>query len=291
MAVITLIVSSIVLGCVYGLIGLSYSLTYKASGLMSFVQGDLLTWGAFLGITFYDVLKLPYLAAVLCTAAVMFLMGYLIQKGIIRTLVSKNITPLYVVLALIAFSYVLQNGAQIIWGTVPLYFSSIMDGTINLMGLSVQPESILCIGASFLIMLALHFFMTRTKLGTAMRAASMDSLAAESVGIDVSLTNGLVWGLSAALVAMAGILCGPVYGVVITLGANLGRKGFSGAVIGGYGNMYGAMIGGILLGFIETFVSSYVSSDYKSLIAYAILLLFLFVKPTGITNEKAIQDV
>lgn len=291
MAVITLIVSGIVLGCVYGLIGLSYSLTYKASGLMSFVQGDLLTWGAFLGITFYDVLKLPYLAAVLCTAVVMFLMGYLIQKGIIRTLVSKNITPLYVVLALIAFSYVLQNGAQIIWGTVPLYFSSIMDGTINLMGLSVQPESILCIGASFLIMLALHFFMTRTKLGTAMRAASMDSLAAESVGIDVSLTNGLVWGLSAALVAMAGILCGPVYGVVITLGANLGRKGFSGAVIGGYGNMYGAMIGGILLGFIETFVSSYVSSDYKSLIAYAILLLFLFVKPTGITNEKAIQDV
>lgn len=289
---ISLGISGVILGSVYGLIGLSYSLTYKASGLMSFVQGDLLTWGAFLGYTFYDILGLPYAVSVLLTAVVMFLAGFLLQKGVIRTLLNKNITPVYIMLALIAVSFIMLNGAQSIWGTLTLHYSSIIpDANIKLLSLTVQPEAIICVVVSILIMILLHVFMTKSKLGTAMRASSMDALAAESVGIDVSLTAGLTWGLSSAIVAFAGILVGPIYGVVATLGANLGRKGFAGAVAGGYGNMYGAMIGGVLLGLIETFVSGYLSSDLRSLIAYIILLLFLFIKPTGIMNERAIQDV
>ena len=128
-------------------------------------------------------------------------------------------------------------------------------------------------------MVVLHLFMNKTKLGTAMRASSMDSMAAESCGINVSLTTGITWGVSAMLAAMAGILIGPMYGVYSFLGANLGNKGFAGAIAGGYGNMYGAIVGG------------YVSSAYKNLIAYVALLLFLCIKPTGLFNERAIQDV
>lgn len=93
------------------------------------------------------------------------------------------------------------------------------------------------------------------------------------------------------LAAMAGILIGPMYGVYSSLGANLGNKGFAGAIAGGYGNMYGAIVGGILLGLLEILVSGYVSSAYKNLIAYVALLLFLCIKPTGLFNERAIQDV
>lgn len=284
---LTLCISGVMLGCIYGLIALGYGLIYKASGLMSFVQGDMLTLGAFLGLTYWLSLLLTMLCA--------FAFGMLLEKGVIRRLLNKKVMPIYVVLATIAISYILQNGSQLIWGTWTLNFPSVFKAsTVKLFGLlAVQPEVILCLILSMVSMVVLHLFMNKTKLGTAMRASSMDSMAAESCGINVSLTTGITWGVSAMLAAMAGILIGPMYGVYSSLGANLGNKGFDGAIhiAGGYGNMYGAIVGGILLGLPEILVSGYVSSAYKNLIAYVALLLFLCIKPTGLFNERAIQDV
>lgn len=284
---LTLCISGVMLGCIYGLIALGYGLIYKASGLMSFVQGDMLTLGAFLGLTYWLSLLLTMLCA--------FAFGMLLEKGVIRRLLNKKVMPIYVVLATIAISYILQNGSQLIWGTWTLNFPSVFKvSTVKLFGLlAVQPEVILCLILSMVSMVVLHLFMNKTKLGTAMRASSMDSMAAESCGINVSLTTGITWGVSAMLAAMAGILIGPMYGVYSSLGANLGNKGFDGAIhiAGGYGNMYGAIVGGILLGLLEILVSGYVSSAYKNLIAYVALLLFLCIKPTGLFNERAIQDV
>ena len=283
---LTLCISGVMLGCIYGLI-------YKASGLMSFVQGDMLTLGAFLGLTFYSILGLPYWLSLLLTMLCAFAFGMLLEKGVIRRLLNKKVMPIYVVLATIAISYILQNGSQLIWGTWTLNFPSVFKAsTVKLFGLlAVQPEVILCLIQSMVSMVVLHLFMNKTKLGTTMRASSMDSMAAESCGINVSLTTGITWGVSAMLAAMAGILIGPMYGVYSSLGANLGNKGFAGAIAGGYGNMYGAIVGGILLGLLEILVSGYVSSAYKNLIAYVALLLFLCIKPTGLFNERAIQDV
>lgn len=260
---------------------------------MSFVQGDMLTLGAFLGLTFYSILGLPYWLSLLLTMLCAFAFGMLLEKGVIRRLLNKKVMPIYVVLATIAISYILQNGSQLIWGTWTLNFPSVFKAsTVKLFGLlAVQPEVILCLILSMVSMVVLHLFMNKTKLGTAMRASSMDSMAAESCGINVSLTTGITWGVSAMLAAMAGILIGPMYGVYSSLGANLGNKGFAGAIAGGYGNMYGAIVGGILLGLLEILVSGYVSSAYKNLIAYVALLLFLCIKPTGLFNERAIQDV
>ena len=247
----------------------------------------MLTLGAFLGLTYWLSLLLTMLCA--------FAFGMLLEKGVIRRLLNKKVMPIYVVLATIAISYILQNGSQLIWGTWTLNFPSVFKAsTVKLFGLlAVQPEVILCLILSMVSMVVLHLFMNKTKLGTAMRASSMDSMAAESCGINVSLTTGITWGVSAMLAAMAGILIGPMYGVYSSLGANLGNKGFDGAIhiAGGYGNMYGAIVGGILLGLLEILVSGYVSSAYKNLIAYVALLLFLCIKPTGLFNERAIQDV
>ncbi|MGI6084471.1 MAG: branched-chain amino acid ABC transporter permease [Acetivibrionales bacterium] len=285
-------ISGIMLGCVYGLIALGYSLIYKASGLMSFIQGDIMTLGAFLGLTFFSFLKLPYWLSLLLTIAIAFMFGVLIEKGVIRKLLNKNVLPIYVVLATIAISFIVQNGSQIVWGAITFYFPSVFSvTTIPIFGVFVQPEVLLCVVLSIVCMVLLHLFMTKTKLGTAMRASSMDGMAAEACGINVSMTTGITWAVSAALAAIAGMLIGPMYGVYSALGATIGRKGFSGAVIGGYGNMYGAMIGGVILGILEIFTSGYISSMYKNLIAYILLILFLFVRPTGLLNEKAIQDV
>lgn len=287
-----LLISGFVLGSIYALIALGYSLIYKASGLMSFVQGDVLTLGAYLGLTFYATLHLPFVVSLLLTMLLAFLFGICLEKGVIRKLLNKNVLPIYVVLATIAISFIIQNGVQLAWGTIALPFPSIFKvSSVKILGVSVQPEALLCVIVSLFCMLLLHFFMTKTKLGTSMRAASMDSIAAEACGIDVSLSTGITWGLSAGLAAIGGMLIGPIYGVYSILGSTIGRKGFAGAVIGGYGNMYGAMVGGIILGIIETLVTGYISSTYRNLIAYVILLVFLFIKPTGIFNERAIQDV
>ncbi len=290
---LALLISGLMLGCIYGLIALGYSLIYKASGLLSFVQGDIMTLGAFLGLTFYSVLGLPFWLSLILTIAVAFLFGVLFQKGAIQKLQDRNVLAIYIVLATIAVSYIVQNGAQIIWGTVTLYFPSIFSKTtIDIFGITVvQTEVIMCVVLSAVMMFLLHFFMTKTRLGTAMRASSMDSMAAEACGIDVSMTTGITWGVAAGLAALAGMLVGPIYGVYCTLGSTIGRKGFSGAVIGGYGNMYGAMIGGLLLGVAEIMVGGFLSTQYKNLIAYLLLIVFLFIRPTGIMNERAIQDV
>ena len=287
-----LLIPGFVLGCIYGLIALGYSLIYKASGLMSFMQGDVMTLGAFVGLTFYSILGIPFGISLVLTILVAFLFGILLERGVIRQLVKKKVSVAYVILATIAISYIVQNGTSLIWGTVPLYFPSMFSvASVQVLGINIQPEALLCVGISAVCMVALHFFMVKTRIGTSMRAAAMDAKAAEACGIDTSLSTGITWGISAGIAAIAGMLIGPLYGVYSMLGANIGRKGFSGAVVGGFGNMYGAILGGIILGLVENFASGYLSSDLKNLIAYLLLLLFLFLKPTGIFNEKAIQDV
>lgn len=288
---LTLLISGLMIGSIYGLIALGYSLIFKSSGLLSFVQGDIMTLGAFLGITFYSYLGLPFVVSLLLAVACAVVLGFALEKGVIRSLLNKDVGIVYVVLATIAISYIVQNGSMVIWGSITLNFPSVFGiSAIKIGNISVQPEALLCILVGFICMLLLHFYMTKTKLGTSMRAASMDPIAAESCGIDVSLSTGISWGLSAGLAAVAGILIGPIYGVYTTLGSVIGRKGFSSAVIGGYGNMYGAIVGGLILGLVETFSASLISSTYKNLIAYCLLLGFLLVKPTGIFNEKSVQD-
>lgn len=287
----TLLISGLVLGSIYGLIALGYSMIFKSSGLLSFVQGDILTLGAFLGLTFYSYLKLPFILSLLLTVICAMALGFALEKGVIRPLLNKNVMTVYIVLATIAVSYIIQNGAMVAWGSITLNFPAIFSkSTIKMGKISVQPEALMCIAVGLLCMVLLHLYMTKTRLGTSMRAASMDAMAAESCGIDVSLSTGLSWGISAGLAAIAGILIGPIYGVYTTLGATIGRKGFSSAIIGGYGNMYGAIVGGLLLGLLETFSASLISSTYKNLIAYCLLLLFLLLKPTGIFNERAVND-
>jgi branched-chain amino acid transport system permease protein len=259
---------------------------------MNFAQGDIMTLGAFLGYTFFKLLHIPFIPSVLITVTLMFFFGIFMERAVIRVLQNQGVMMGYLLLATFAISYILQNGAQATWGSITLAFPSVFKVlSIKIGGYSMQPEYLMCVIVSVTFMFALHIFMTKTKFGTSMRAAAMDPSAAESCGISVSFTTGVTWGVSSLVAAIAGILLGPIYGLYTTLGSTIGGKGFSGAVLGGYGNMYGAIIGGVSMGLIETFTAGYIGSDYKNIIAYVVLILFLFIKPTGILNERAIQDV
>lgn len=284
---VSLILGSLMIGSVYGMLALGYSLIYSASGLMTFCQGQFLMLGAYLGLTFYKLAGLPFIAAFLLTVLIMFILGLAVERFLIRILLNKGATAIYIVLSTIAISIILPNFAQSVWGSTTLQMPSIFGvSTVTIFGASVQPESILVMVVGFASMLLLHLFMTRSRFGISMRAAAMDPLAASSLGINVSLTTGLTWAIAAALAGGIGALLGPVYGVSTSMGDIIGTKGFAGAVIGGYGNMYGAIVGSLLLGFIETFVAGYLTTTYKDFVSFFILIIVMIVLPRGLFKAK-----
>lgn len=284
-----LLIGALMVGSIYALLALGYSLIYRASNLMTFMQGALFMLGAFVGLTLYKSLKLPFILALILTLVIMFCFGVLLEKLIIRPMINKGASFIYIVLATIALSTILENFAMVVWGSNTFQFPQIFSvALINIGGIRIAPELLLALCVAIVCMIILHFFMGKSRLGTAMRAAAQDPRAAGAVGINVSKTTGITWGIAAALAACGGIMYGPVYGVSMTMGISLGLKGFAGAVIGGYGNMYGAIFGSLLLGVIETFVAGYISSAYKDFIAFILLILILFIRPRGLFKSDII---
>ncbi len=286
-----LLVGSIVIGGIYGLMGLGFSLIYRASGLLSFAQGEFLMLGAFLGLTFFKTLSLPFWLTLLLVIVILFLSGFGMERFIVRPVLRKKGKPIHVVLITIGVSIALQNLALIVYATDVRMFPSIFPITsVNILGYQVSPESILCIIVALVSMTLLHLFMTYTRLGVAMRAAAQDETAASAYGINVSYAKGLTWGLAGALSGIAGMLIGPVYGVHMGMGISISLKGFASAVIGGYGNLYGAILGGFMLGLVETFAGGYLSSQAKDFVSFLVLIIFLIAKPTGIFNARIIEN-
>ena len=170
---INLLVGGLAVGGIYGLIGLGYSLIYRASGLMSFCQGDLLMIGAFFGITFLRVIGVNYYLSMLIVLILMFGMGMLLERFAIRPVLNKGGKSVNVVLITIGISIVLQNGAVLVFGPDIQMFPSLFKTLGFKVGkYTITPESILIFVVGLILMLCLHFFMTKTRLGTAMRAAT-----------------------------------------------------------------------------------------------------------------------
>lgn len=283
-----LLVGGIAVGCIYALIGLGYSLIYSASGLMSFVQGEIFMLGAYVAFTIYVGLGIPFLLAVLIAIGIMFAFGMLLERSMISPLLRRGSQQIHIVLATIGLSIFLKNFAMILWGSdVKNFPSSFGENPLKMGPVSISPQQIAIIVVTLACMVLLHLFMSKTKMGTSLRAAAQDPMAAGVVGINVPLTVGMAWALAAALSAVAGILLAPIYGVYPKMGAILSTKGFAAAVLGGYGNMYGAIIGGLIFGVVETMAAGYLSSSFKDIISFGVLIVVLFVMPHGILKVKA----
>jgi branched-chain amino acid transport system permease protein len=288
---IQLVIGALMIGSVYGVVGLGYGMIYKASGLMTLAQGDMLMLGAFLGMTFYKYLGMPFIVSLLLTMVIMFLLGMLIERFLVTNLLNKGAQTVYVILCTIAISMILQNAAMFAWGSNVMQFPPLFKtATIEIFSFKFIPENLLCLAVGIICMITLQFFMKNTRFGTSMRAAAQDELAAASIGINVPATKGAAWGIASMLAGTIGVVVGPIFGVYISIGAMVGQKAFAGAVVGGYGNMYGAIVGGIFFGFVETFISAYITTLYRDFISFGILILVMVVMPTGIFREAVMED-
>lgn len=293
MEFLSYLVSGISLGSVYALIALGYTMVYGIAKMLNFAHGDVIMVGAFVIFTASTTFGLPPVVGVLISIVFCTLFGMLIEKVAYKPL--RKASSLAVLITAIGVSYLLQNAAQLIFGSSTKSFTSVVNiPAIHLFdgNLVISGETIATIIVSVIIMVGLTLFINKTKPGHAMLAVSEDRGAAQLMGININATISLTFAIGSGLAAVAGaLLCSAYPALSPTTGAMPGIKAFTAAVFGGIGSIPGAMIGGILLGVIENLSKGYISTQLSDAIVFAVLIIVLLVKPTGILGKKISEKV
>ena len=291
MQVLQVLISGVSQGCIYGLIALGFVLIYKATETINFAQGELMMLGAFLGLTATVVMGLPYWAGVPVALAGMALAGLLIERVALRPILGQ---PAFsVVMVTIGLGFVARGAVTMIpfWGTethtLPTPFK---EEVLYLGTLAIGVEQIIIVAATVALCALLYLFFRFTRVGVAMQAASQNQLAAYYMGIPVRRLNGLIWAISAAVAALAGILLAPITFVHVNMGF-IGLKAFPAAVVGGFGSLPGAIVGGLVIGVVESLSGVYLPEGFKDIAAYVVVLAMLVFKPNGIFGETMRKKV
>ena len=281
------------LGSVYAIIALGYTMVYGIAKMLNFAHGDVIMIGAYVSFCAVHYWNLPPAAAVVVAMLACTALGIIIERLAYKPL--RQATSLAVLITAIGMSYLLQNAALLIWGSNTKAFPDMISmPAISLLGgqLIIKGEAIVTIVAAVIIMIALTLFTSKTKMGKAMRVVSEDKGAAELMGINVNGTISLTFAIGSALAAVAGVLlCTSYPALTPTTGSMPGIKAFTAAVFGGIGSIPGAMIGGILLGVIEILGKAYVSTELGDAFVFAVLIVVLLVKPTGLLGKKVHEKV
>ncbi len=287
------LVTGVSLGSVYAIIALGYTMVYGIAKMLNFAHGDVIMVGAYVSFCATSYLALPAWVSVVLAVVVCTVLGVVIEGLAYRPL--RQATSLAVLITAIGVSYFLQNAAQLIWTSNTKIFTSVVGlKPITLFGgqLTITGETIVTVLACVVIMLALTLFTTRTKMGKAMRACSEDKGAAQLMGINVNRTISMTFAIGSALAAIAGVLLCSSYNTLIpTTGSMPGIKAFTAAVFGGIGSIPGALLGGVLLGIIETFTAGYISTQLSNAIVFAVLIVVLVVKPSGLLGKYVPEKV
>jgi branched-chain amino acid transport system permease protein len=276
-----LLVGGIAQGCVYGLIALGFVLIYKATEMVNFAQGDLMMLGAFVALTFIGSWGMNYWLGLLAAAAAMALFGYLLDAAVLRRIIGQP--QFAVVILTISIGFLFRSAAGFIWGHETQSFpeTPFTNRISDVGGLILSWEHLSIIFGTLILAGLLYLFFNFTKLGNAMQAASQNQLAAYYVGVPVKHINSLIWGLSAVVATVAGVLFAPV-SLVDPSNGFYGIKAFAAAVIGGFGSLLGTVIGGLIIGVSETMAARYLPPGFKEIVAYLLMLIVLMVRPHGL---------
>jgi len=289
--VLQVLISGIAQGCIYGLIALGFVLIYKATETVNFAQGELMMLGAFLALTATAVMGLPYWAAVPLSLAGMAVAGLAIERVALRPILGQ---PAFsVVMVTIGLGYVARGAVTMVpfWGTETHTLATpFQDRVVRLGALAIGAEQIVIVGATIALCALLFLFFRFTRVGVAMQAASQNQLAAYYMGIPVRGLNGMIWAISAAVAAAAGILLAPITFVHVNMGF-IGLKAFPAAVVGGFGSLPGAIVGGLVIGVVESLAGVYLPEGFKDVAAYVVVLAMLVLRPNGLFGETARKKV
>lgn len=294
MQFLSFLINGLSIGSVYAIIALGYTMVYGIAKMLNFAHGDVIMVGAYAVFTVVSTMNLPVGVGIVVSICLCTLLGITVERIAYKPLRNAS-SSLAVLITAIGVSYFLQNVALLIFGSNTKSFSSVVrvaplklaDGALTVTG-----ETLVTILASVVIMIVLTWFVNKTKPGQAMLAVSEDKGAASLMGINVNATIALTFAIGSGLAAIAGmLLCSAYPALTPYTGSMPGIKAFVAAVFGGIGSIPGAMIGGLLLGIIEILAKAYISTQLADAIVFAVLIVVLVVKPTGILGKNIQEKV
>jgi branched-chain amino acid transport system permease protein len=294
------LINGLAFGSILALIALGYTMVYGILRFINFAHGDIFMLGAFSGFYLAPriavILPLPSIGGgilvLTASMAICAALGVLIERLAYRPL--RKEPKLTVLITAIGVSLFLEYTGQFVFGAAPKKFPEILPAfsIAKIGGLSLTSNQLVVFAVTIFLLIALRFVVLKTKIGTAMRAVSFNPQAAALVGINTDVVISFTFALGSALAAAAGILWAINYPAIEPLmGILPGLKAFVAAVLGGIGNLPGAALGGIIIGVTETLVSGYISSTYRDAIAFAVLILILLIRPSGLLGKKEIEKV
>lgn len=295
--------NGLMLGVMYALIAVGFTLFFGVLNVIHFSHGDIYMLGAFAGLSLtflwtalhlanpFLVLPLTFLGAMVITGVI----GVLAERAFVKPLSAAP--PLMTLLATLSLGLCLREAILIFYprGADPKSFPTLLpQGLVEVGGVVLRYENLLILGIGFGVILGVDRLINGTRIGAAIRAVAQDAEAAQMMGVDLDRTVDFTFFLGSALAAVAGILNGLYYSeIMFTMGIMSGVIGFSAAAIGGLGNIYGAIVGGLLFGTLQTLAAAFIprGSEFRDVVAFAVVMLFLVFKPTGILGEKAVERV
>ena len=285
------LINGISLGSIYALIALGYTMVYGIIKLINFAHGDIYMVGAYVAFFATTTLKLSFFPALLLAMAVAAIVGVVIERLAYRPL--RYAPRIAILITAIGVSLLLEYGGILLVSPQPRTFPAIFQAEVFTFGnIVVNSQQVLILAVALSLMVILTYIVQRTKIGKAMRAVSFDTDAAKFMGIDVDRVISITFAIGSSLAAAAGMLVGVYYNSIDPLmGIMPGLKAFVAAVLGGIGIIPGAMLGGIILGVIEALVSGFISSTFRDAAAFAILIIILLFKPSGLLGKNVREKV
>jgi len=288
--ILQFVLTGVTVGATYALVALGFSIIYNASDVVNFAQGEFVMMGAMSAIAMSAGDGIPIFLSLPLAVLITIGVGVLLQRFAIAP--ARGASVVTTIIITIGASIFLRGVALLLWGkdifALP-HFSG--EQPIHIGRATLLPQSLWVMGGAAVLVLGVHWFFNHTTHGKAILACSCNRTAAQLVGINVGMMMLIAYGLSAFLGAMAGILVTPITFTSYDAGVMLGLKGFSAAILGGFGNPMGAVAGGLLLGLIESLAAGLISSGYKDAIGFIILLLVLFFRPSGLFGKATAERV
>jgi branched-chain amino acid transport system permease protein len=288
-----LFVNGLLIGCMYALVALGFVLIYKATSVINFAQGDLVMFGGYLAAAGLSLYHLPLWLAAPVTLALMIVLGFAVERGILRPLIGQPAVS--VVMVTIGLALVFQGLAAMVWGAatinVPL---PIRPQPYVVLDVFISPINLVAAGLAVAFLVGFGYFFRRSRMGIAMRAVADDQQSAMSVGINVRMVFALSWAISGLAAGIGGIIWGNLLGVDTHLSL-VGLKVFPVVILGGLDSVPGAILGGLIVGAVESvaagYIDPYVGGGTKDFAPYIIMILALMFRPHGFFGREIIERV
>jgi branched-chain amino acid transport system permease protein len=278
------IINGIVLGSVYAMVALGLTLIFGILEIPNFAHGALYMIGAYIAFLAISTLGVSYWIALVITIVALFLIGMIVERFVYRPFYNQpHISSFIVAVGLI---FIIENGALAIWGADFRRIAPPNNAILTVLGTTVTMQRLIVIGVAALLIIIMHLFIKKTRLGHAIEATSQNREGARLMGIKTDLVGQATFGVGTALAGVAAVLIAPILLISPVMGESVIAMAFVIIILGGMGSFYGAVLGGYIIGLLEALISTYVTSSYVEAIIFGVLVLVLAVKPTGLFGKE-----